>query len=214
MWFLYLDESGDLGFDFVNKKPSRYFVIVVFAIRSLENEKKLRIAVKRTLRKKINHKRKNKLLNELKGNQLNLSHKKYLYKHLNFSYAAYTIILNKRKVFDYLANDKSRVYNYVSRLLVEKLSFEKADKSIHFYIDKCKTKPEIEDFNSYIESQLEGRLSPDVSLDIHHENSTNIAGLQVADLFAYGIFRKYEKSDLNWYDVFKDKIAFEELYLK
>jgi len=25
--YLYLDESGDLGFDFKNKKPSRFFVI-------------------------------------------------------------------------------------------------------------------------------------------------------------------------------------------
>ncbi len=27
MWNLYLDESGDLGFDFVNKKPSKFFTI-------------------------------------------------------------------------------------------------------------------------------------------------------------------------------------------
>ena len=26
MWYLYLDESGDLGFDFVNKKPSRFLL--------------------------------------------------------------------------------------------------------------------------------------------------------------------------------------------
>ena len=26
---IYLDESGDLGFDFENKQPSRYFVITV-----------------------------------------------------------------------------------------------------------------------------------------------------------------------------------------
>lgn len=26
MWYLYLDESGDLGFDFVNSKPSKFFI--------------------------------------------------------------------------------------------------------------------------------------------------------------------------------------------
>ncbi len=30
MLYLYLDESGDLGFDFVNKKPTKHFVISIF----------------------------------------------------------------------------------------------------------------------------------------------------------------------------------------
>lgn len=35
MWFLYLDESGDLGFDFVNKKPSKFFTIAILEIKSV-----------------------------------------------------------------------------------------------------------------------------------------------------------------------------------
>ncbi len=33
MWYLYLDESGDLGFDFVNKKPSKFFTITILVIK-------------------------------------------------------------------------------------------------------------------------------------------------------------------------------------
>lgn len=211
MWNLYLDESGDLGFDFVNKKPSNFFVITILAVRTRENEQKLKSAIKRTL-KKVNYKRKRTRLNELKGSQLDLRYKRYLVDKFDFPHAIYSIILNKRKVFEHLANDKSRVYNYIARLLIEKLPFEKADISINFFIDKCKTKPEIDDFNKYIESHLEGRLSPNVNLDILHENSTNISGLQAVDIFSYGIFRKYEKKDLEWYDLFERKIVFEELY--
>ena len=40
MLFLYLDESGDLGFDFVNKKPSRYFVVTVLAVQDRGYERK------------------------------------------------------------------------------------------------------------------------------------------------------------------------------
>ncbi len=36
MLYLYLDESGDLGFDFINKKPSSFFTICVLAIRGHE----------------------------------------------------------------------------------------------------------------------------------------------------------------------------------
>jgi hypothetical protein len=35
MIFLYLDESGDLGFDFVNKRPSKYFVVTVLAYKGM-----------------------------------------------------------------------------------------------------------------------------------------------------------------------------------
>jgi hypothetical protein len=44
-----LDESGDLGFDFVNKKPSKFFTITVLAVRD-DNQRKLAKAVKITLR--------------------------------------------------------------------------------------------------------------------------------------------------------------------
>ena len=37
--------------------------------------------------------------------------------------------------------------------------------------------------------------------------------LQAADMFAWGIFRKYEAGDLEWYDVFKEKVSYEKLYL-
>ncbi|MEK6700308.1 MAG: hypothetical protein AABZ10_14850 [Nitrospirota bacterium] len=32
MLYLYLDESGDLGFDFFAKKPSKYFTVTVLAV--------------------------------------------------------------------------------------------------------------------------------------------------------------------------------------
>lgn len=34
MWYLYLDESGDLGFDFVNKKPSKFFTVSILKEKS------------------------------------------------------------------------------------------------------------------------------------------------------------------------------------
>ncbi|MBI3376776.1 MAG: hypothetical protein HY035_00020 [Nitrospirae bacterium] len=46
-----------------------------------------------------------------------------------------------------------------------------------------------------------------------HENSRQYHGLQAVDLFSWGIFRKYEKKDTTWFDIFRDKVAFEEQYL-
>ncbi len=36
MLYLYLDESGDLGFNFVNRKPSRDFTATVLAVKGNE----------------------------------------------------------------------------------------------------------------------------------------------------------------------------------
>lgn len=51
MLYLYLDESGDLGFDFFTKKPSRFFTITVMVVQGDENKKKIAKGVRQTLKK-------------------------------------------------------------------------------------------------------------------------------------------------------------------
>ena len=60
MWYLYLDESGDLGFDFVNKKPSRFFTITILVIKGNIENRLLFNAVKKTLRRRLNPRKKRK----------------------------------------------------------------------------------------------------------------------------------------------------------
>ncbi len=45
MWYLYRDESGDLGFDFVNKKPSGFFTLCILATSHRESFIKISQAV-------------------------------------------------------------------------------------------------------------------------------------------------------------------------
>jgi len=74
-------------------------------------------------------------------------------------------------------------------------------------------KPEIAEFNSYIRRQLEGRLSPNIPLDIYHWLSHENYGLQVSDLFCYGIFKNHERGDSEWRDIFADKVRYDEIFL-
>lgn len=60
MWYLYLDESGDLGFDFVNKKPSKFFTVTILALSSQDANRKMIKAVKKTLARKLNSKKQKK----------------------------------------------------------------------------------------------------------------------------------------------------------
>ncbi len=56
MWYLYLDESGDLGFDFVHKRPSNFFTVTILVVKGMENNRALANAVKKTIRRKLDPK--------------------------------------------------------------------------------------------------------------------------------------------------------------
>lgn len=210
MWYLYLDESGDLGFDFVNNKPSRYFTITVMALRSVETNRQISKSVELTLRRKFanNH------TAELKGNACPLNIKKYFYERIkSVKFALYSITLNKKRLYPEIARDKERVYNYVTRLVLDKIPFEKAGLRVEFILDKSKTKKNIRKFNEYIIGQLKGRIDPKVPLDIYHYDSKENLCIQAVDMFSWGIFRRYERNDREWRDVFAEKIIYDEQYL-
>ncbi|MEW5894316.1 MAG: DUF3800 domain-containing protein [Candidatus Omnitrophota bacterium] len=215
MVYLYLDESGDLGFDFVNKRPSRYFTVTVVAVYGQHDRKRLIKMVQRTLRKKINPKNKRRrFVKELKGMETTLEVKKFFYSKIqSLKFKIYSITLNKRRVFPNLIQDKSRVYNWVARLLLDRIDFNDANTCIHLVIDKSKSKPAIEEFNCYIKDQLKGRIDPNIPLHINHEDSCQDLGLNAADLFSWGVFRKYERKDKEWFDVFKEKVVYDDVYL-
>jgi Protein of unknown function (DUF3800) len=217
MWYLYLDESGDLGFDFVNKKPSKFFTVAILAIHGIGNNRKISKAVKIVLRRKLNPESKRKrIVEELKGEATTLEIKKYFYKQVeDIEFNIYSMTLNKLRVYEKLAHDKSRVYNFIARQVFDHIPFEETDSGrIILTIDKSKGKKGIKEFNEYIIRQLEGRISPKTPFDIYHEDSKKVRGLQAIDMFAWGLHRKYENKDLEWYDIFSKKINFDDQYLK
>jgi hypothetical protein len=213
MWYLYLDESGDLGFDFEKKRPSNFFTICILATSSRDSFLKIGQAVRKTLRRKLN-KPKTQKIYELKGTSTSLAIKKYFWQHVaDCQFAIYAMTLNKRRVYKNFAQKKDRVYNFIARQVIDHIPFEKASSRIQIVVDKSKGKPEIADFNNYIFRQLEGRISPDIPVNIDHLSSLDDAVLQAVDLFVWGIFRKYERNDKEWYDVFREKILFDKQYL-
>ncbi|MFH0925909.1 MAG: DUF3800 domain-containing protein [bacterium] len=214
MWYLYLDESGDLGFDFVNKKPSKFFTICVLATSNRESFIGIGNSVKKTIKRKVNINSKKNFCYEFKGSNTNIEVKRYFWELVkDYEFKIYTITLNKRRVYERLTKHKERIYNFIAREVMDRIPLEKADTRIQLVVDKSKAKPEIKEFNRYIFSQLEGRLDPKISLYIDHLSSKQDPVLQATDVFAWGIFRKYEKKDKKWFDYYKEKILFDEQYL-
>jgi hypothetical protein len=214
MLFLYLDESGDLGFDFVNKRPSKFFVITILSVQGQQANRGLLKGVRRTVTRKLNPPaRRSRIVEELKGTATTLRIKRYFYAQVrDIDFRIYSLILDKRRAFDYLADNKAEAYNHISKLLLEKVPFEQARTSIDLVVDRSKQKPEILAFNDYMKSQLGARINPALPFRIAHYDSVENAALQAADMFSYGIFEGYERERWEWFDLFKEKIAFTMVY--
>ena len=208
-----MDESGDLGFDFVNKKPSEFFTICIVATSHKSTNDAMKRAIKRTLRNKLNRNRRRDEV-ELKGSSTTLAIKQYALRQLGAAtYGIYAITLNKKKLYAHLMENKHRVYNYVARLVVDQIPFEKADGQVQLIVDRSKGKKQCWEFNQYLMAQLESRLSPEVTLDFLHDESHLWPGLQWADMFAWGIFQKHERRNTDWYDMYQTRVRYEERYL-
>lgn len=132
----------------------------------------------------------------------------------DLKFELYALTLNKRRVFERLTREKERVYNFIARLVLDQIPFRLADDCVQLIVDRSMGRHEIREFNDYVVRQLQGRLNPKVPLHINHALSHAEPALQAADLFAWGIFRKYERGDAEWRENFQEKIRYDEVYLE
>lgn len=215
--YIFLDESGDLGFDFAKGKTSRHFVISLLVCQDKQAQDGFRRAVERTLKNKLNHrKNRSRTVAELKGTGTTFAIKQYFFRQLPANgWNVYSVTLNKQRVDGHLRTraGKKKLYNFLARFILEKVHFPEGVRQVSLVVDRCKNKEEIKDFNQYVINQLEALLPLNARLNIDHLGSHESAGLQAVDLFCWGIARKYGQGDKEWYAVFQDKVSFTTIYL-
>jgi hypothetical protein len=216
---IYLDESGDLGFDESKQGASEYFVVTLLVCENMQTTRTIKNAILRTIKNKLNAKKsKKRIVQEIKGSSTTLQIKNYFFKQCPaIGWEVFSLILNKKRVYKnfYGKIGKQKLYNYIAKTLIEKVKFPKTTKPVHLVLDKCKNSTEIKDFNCYLKNQIQSFLpNIEVRLDISHKASHETPELQAVDLFCWGIARKISQNNTEWYDVYKEKIKFEDVYLK
>ena len=216
--YIYLDESGDLGFDLSKEGTSTRFTLTLLVCDSLQAKKAIKKAIGRTIKNKIKGKRKiDKSFKELKGTNTTGAVKQYFYRQIQSdAWGLYTVVLNKQRVHSQFhpGLGQSKLYNFLSRFIIQQLPLSDVQTNVHLIVDKSKNRTEIRDFNQYLQNYIEGQLPLNTGLTIEHLNSHEAPGLQAVDLFCWGIGRKYTRQDTQWYDCFAEKIRFEDEYLK
>lgn len=207
--YIFLDESGDLGFDFSKPGTSKKFTIALLICENAIVYKNIKSAVKKTLARKINVKNKKMKVDELKGSNSSLAAKQYFLNLMPPSgWYIYAITVKKEKIHNHLRtkNVKNKLYNFVTKELFTSLNFPKSIHQVSLVVDKCKNGADRTDFNAYIKTHLENTFKLDTKIHIEHENSHNSPGLQAVDIFCWGIQAKENGND-DWHKLFGNKIT-------
>ncbi len=205
---VFMDESGDLGFDFSKKKTSEYFVVTfLFA----ENKKPIEKIVKKIFSgfSKTEVKNHHGTLHAYKEKPLT---RLRVLRELNTKNVHILVIkLNKRNVYTTLQDEKHVLYNYVVNILLDRMMRKKLvpkSKPIHFVASKRETNKFLnENFKDYLQKQTKNNHKLDIEVQI--KTPSEEKGLQVVDVCSWSFFRKFEHNDESYAKEIKSKVIEE-----
>lgn len=201
-----MDESGDMGF---GKRSSKWFIFTIAMVSSPRSLERVVKKIWRPLKKKYQK------LSELHAYHSDDATRVRMLQRLNElnDLKVLCIILNKKKVHIDLQNQKNYLYNYTANILLDRLCAKGAlglKESINLFIDRKDTKKRLrENFINYLTDAMKKRRGGPFAVELHssHENKS----LQAVDFISWGIFRKYERGDFEFYEIIKSKVTDERL---
>lgn len=204
--YIFLDESGDLGF---KKGSSKWFL---FTLVVVDDARKLERIIKK-VRKSLNKKHKVSLPELHAYHCDDITRTRVLRSLAEEDISIVTTVLNKNKVYVDLQNQKNYLYNFTANIILDRLIHTKIindDSNISLVVDRKDTKKHLRDnFISYITEAMKARRGGgfNMSLAASHDEK----GLQAVDFISWAIFRKYEKGEYQFYEIIKEKIIDERL---
>lgn len=208
MAYIFMDESGCLGFDFTKSKTSKHFIITFLLVNNAHILDKI---VSKTFcsispKKRRNHsgmlhcykednKTRIKLFSLVKEKEVSIM----------------VISLNKHKVYTKLKDEKTILYNYVTNILLDRLATKKLlpirDKITLVASQRETNRFLNENFKHYLQTQIS--TTHKVLLDVSIKPASTVKGLQIVDFISWAIFRKYEHNDDYFYNMIKNLIVEE-----
>lgn len=209
MAYIFLDESGDLGFNFKKKKTSKYFIITFLFVKEKNAVEKI---VKKIFRgfSKIEVKNHHGVLHAFKESPRTRQKLLNLFREKNMSNVL-IVYLNKKKVYTKLQDEKQVLYNYVTNILLDRVCTQKlipTDERIFLIASRRETNKFLnQNFTAYLKSQVKNNHKLDIEIEI--KSPTQEKSLQVVDMLSWAIFRKYEYGDESYYNLIKPDIVEE-----
>ncbi len=209
MAYIYMDESGDLGFDFSKKRTTKFFIITVL----VANDKRIVNNVVKKIFVSLNKKQ----LQSHKGvlhayHETTVTRRRLLTKLAEKDVSIFMVYLDKSRYYTRGDEEKPALYNIFTNILLDRLMGHKLvdrDEPITLIASQRDTSRFLnENFSDYLSSQFDSnhKLKLTVEVKTPHQEK----GLQVVDIVSWSIFRKYEYRDSSYYELIKHKIVEEQ----
>ena len=221
--WIFVDESGkpeiysSRGINLVeNKTASRFLVLA--AIRS-ENQLELQQQVTEFRLSLLKDKSLSKIFSS--GYSLDAFHaqidypevKERFYQHiLTLPIKIDVIVVEKLICYEALKQNPAKLYGVMSGQLLKNLCHQAENTELIFSRKDSKLKlrqeleAEVERVRlDYLEQHP--NLAPNLTLKYFHNPHYSHGGLQIADYIAYAIFQVFERENIQWYEIVKNKIG-------
>ncbi|MFA6404960.1 MAG: DUF3800 domain-containing protein [Candidatus Paceibacterota bacterium] len=206
MIYIFLDESGDLGF---GERSTRWFVIATIITTNFRPIEKAVTKIWCSMSKKYQKH------GELHANFHNSSIRRRFVKaiskieNLNIAY----VVVNKRNTPHNIKYEHENLYTYATYVLLEKiqsLGIITHDNQVTLCADKRSTNKILnKHFTEYITKLTEKNRDEPIKVELI--NSSNSKSLQAVDFVSWAIFRKYERNDHELYDLIREQICSEQI---
>jgi len=197
--YVYLDESGDLGF---GQGGTRYFTI---AFVTTENPVPFRRCVKRV---KLKYHIPRDV--ELKGNTTReIIKEDLLNRFAKLDIEVHAITVKKANVEPKLRKDSNILYNYMVGLsLVDRILEEPKDAKVVINVDRRVISITSGfNFNEYLRYKIwYERERQDINLEIQHLDSHEAYAIQGIDVICNSLFKKYNSNNYKLFNIIQDKV--------
>ena len=205
MTTVYLDESGDLGFDLTKASTSRHFLVTALVC---EDTKPVEKAVKKVFagftKAEVRHH--HGYLHAF--NEKPETRRKLLRLLADLDITVLVVTLDKRRVFTDDIDDPHVLYNALVNTLMNRLMAQddlSAGGQIRLVASLRETFGLLNDtFTAYLLDRV--RTPPGVSLIVDVRHATAEKGLQAADLVSWSMFRWQEHGDHSYADLIHERV--------
>lgn len=206
--YIYFDESGDLG----SNTQDNYFVLAGIATHNPKKLAKAVVQLRGTLKAKSQKQEK-----ELKYSKASDIIKRRVLESIARidDLVIHAIVVDKRTVFPKLRDKKEVYFNWIVRLLTDKLLVRNSEnkEEVFFFIDKRSYGQARIEFDRYItDNNFFAKLGLSFKISIFHVDSTEEKCIQLADFVAGAIHQKYSRNRPEFFQIIQKKSNILELH--
>ena len=200
--YLYLDESGDLGFDFSKNQTSKYFIITIIAVTNTNIVEKIVKKVFKSFTDRQKKKRNGSLHCHYEDEK---TRKKLLSLVESSEIQIFCVYLDKEKTAIGKEMEKHILYNYLTNIIIDRfLNSQTIDNQEPVFLTASKWESNKHFNQTFLEEVAKNVTSDEFSMQIKPAQEDK--GLQIADFVSWAIFRNLEYKDSSYMDIFKSKI--------